>query len=239
MSHVVEEGPSPAAEDGVEIDEDPPLLSSRVLEALGEFLSEQESSARAEGEQVEGSLEEVRLVAEDWRLSQFWSNQETAETVAQEIRRLCASTSSAVACVACPTIYVYLKKIDPKIPVQLLEYDNRFKRYGSDFTFYDYNQPEELPSALKHAYQVIVADPPYLSKECLEKVAQTISFLARSKDSFLLLMTGEVQKERAAELLNAYPCGFRPQHSNKLGNEFRLYTNYAPPERLGKWERIK
>lgn len=55
-----------------------------------------------------------------------------------------------------------IQKINPDVSVQLLEYDKRFEEYGSDFTFYDYNQPEELPSALKHAYQVIVADPPYL-----------------------------------------------------------------------------
>ncbi|XP_008789879.1 EEF1A lysine methyltransferase 1 [Phoenix dactylifera] len=237
MSAKGEERLSAAAEDGHEDDDDPPFLSSRALDALREFLTEKQSSARVEEEEGDGRSEEVRLLAEDWRLSQFWYDRETAETVAEEIRGLCASTSSVVACVACPTIYVYLKRIDPAIPVQLLEYDKRFEQYGSDFTFYDYNQPEELPSALKHAYQVVVADPPYLSKECLEKVAQTISFLAHPKEPYFLLLTGEVQQHRAAELLNAYPCGFRPQHSNKLGNSFRLYTNYDPAERLGGWER--
>uniref|UniRef100_A0A804LLW6 Nucleic acid binding n=1 Tax=Zea mays TaxID=4577 RepID=A0A804LLW6_MAIZE len=104
-------------------------------------------------------------------------------------------------------------------------YDERFGQYGCDFTFYDYNRPEELPVAMKHAYRVIVADPPYLSKECLEKVAKTVSFLARPEGSFLLLLTGEVQMDRALELLNVRPCGFRPRHSNKLGNEFRLFAN--------------
>ena len=47
-----------------------------------------------------------------------------------------------------------------------------------------------------------------------------------------------MQKERAAELLGLYPCGFRPQHSSKLGNEFRLFTNYDPGTRLGGWEKI-
>lgn len=46
--------------------------------------------------------------------------------------------------------------------MQLLEYDKRFEQHGSDFTFYDYNRPEELPSELKHAYRIVVADPPYL-----------------------------------------------------------------------------
>jgi len=48
---------------------------------------------------------------------------------------------------------------------------------------------------------------------------------------------GEVQKERAAEILGLYPCGFRPQHSSKLGNEFRLFSNYDPETRLGGWEK--
>ncbi|CAL1370900.1 unnamed protein product [Linum trigynum] len=227
-------------------DDDAPTLSSHALEALKEFLAEQNRSG-AVREEEEGTGEPaVELVSEDWRLSQFWYDQTTAETVAREVITLCRDDSAAggtvdsrrVACIACPTLYAYIKKIDPSLSVQLLEYDERFGRYGSDFTFYDYNQPEELPAELKHGFQVVVADPPYLSKECLEKVAETVSFLARPgpSNSNLLLLTGEVQKERAAELLGLHPCGFRPQHSSKLGNEFRLFTNYNPGARLGWWE---
>jgi hypothetical protein len=39
-----------------------------------------------------------------------------------------------VACIACPTLYAYLKKSDPGVPTQLLEYDERFGLYGGDFT---------------------------------------------------------------------------------------------------------
>ncbi|OMO68725.1 DNA methylase, N-6 adenine-specific, eukaryotic [Corchorus olitorius] len=225
-------------------DDDPPALSSHALAALQEFLQEQ-SQSLANHETVEtegggtGPESEVALVTEDWRLSQFWYEPETARTVAQEVNSLCNGSNYKVACIACPTLYAYLKNMNPNISAQLLEYDKRFEQYGSDFTFYDYNQPEDLPLELKHSYQVIVADPPYLSKECLEKVTQTISFLARPQESYLLLLTGEVQRDRAAELLGLHPCNFRPQHSSKLGNEFRLFTNYDPGERLGGWEQEK
>ncbi|KAF3441502.1 hypothetical protein FNV43_RR15416 [Rhamnella rubrinervis] len=235
-------------------EDDPPTLSSQSLAALREFISEQESHSVSDvdadctgpgGSSMSSSS--VALVSEDWRLSQFWYDRETAETVAREILTLCQmgssdledSNSPRVACIACPTLYAYLKNIEPQLRVQLLEYDERFEQYGSDFTFYDYNQPEELPLDLKHGFNVVIADPPYLSKECLEKVARTISFLAQSGESYLLLLTGEVQKDRAAELMGLYPCGFRPQHSNKLGNEFRLFTNYDPGTRLGRWEQEK
>uniref|UniRef100_A0A2P2J845 Protein-lysine N-methyltransferase n=1 Tax=Rhizophora mucronata TaxID=61149 RepID=A0A2P2J845_RHIMU len=237
--------------DGVFVDEDdPPMLSSHALAALKEFLEEKQQSV---GDQTtenaeRGAGEKVDLVDEDWRLSQFWYDPLTAETIAEEVvLALCKNTAAgggkpnsipntSVACVACPTLYAYIKKIDPDARAQLLEYDKRFEQYGSDFTFYDYNQPEDLPTEFKHSFQVVVADPPYLSKECLEKIAQTISFLAAPGKSYLLLLTGEVQKDTAAELLGLHPCGFRPQHSSKLGNEFRLFTNYDPGMRLGGWE---
>ncbi|GLT61913.1 hypothetical protein SLA2020_345850 [Shorea laevis] len=225
-------------------DDDPPMLSSHALAALKEFLAEQSQSTGDNHSTMEtgggaetGPDSQVALITEDWRLSQFWYNPETARTVAQEVLTLCNGSDFRVACIACPTLYAYLKKMDPGISVQLLDYDKRFEQYGSDFTFYDYNQPIELPSETKQACQVVVADPPYLSKECLEKVAQTVSFLAQPGQPYLLLLTGEVQKDRAAELLGLCPCNFRPQHSSKLGNEFRLFTNYNPGERLGGWEQ--
>ncbi|KAE8780932.1 N(6)-adenine-specific DNA methyltransferase 2 [Hordeum vulgare] len=46
------------------------------------------------------------------------------------------------------------------------------------------------------------------SQECLEKVAKTVSFLAQREGSFLLLLTGEVRKDRALELLSVRPFYF-------------------------------
>ncbi|KAG6495538.1 hypothetical protein ZIOFF_043364 [Zingiber officinale] len=37
---------------------------------------------------------------------------------------------------------------------------------------------------------------------------------------------GAIQKERAAKLLNAHPCGFKSRHTNKLDSEFQLFTIY-------------
>ncbi|CAN6719482.1 unnamed protein product [Malus baccata var. baccata] len=218
-------------------DDDAPTLSLQALEALKEFLAEQsQSSPDTAAESQAADSTGPALISEDWRLSQFWYDPRTAQTLAQEVLTLCnsATPSARVACVACPSLHAYLKNADSDVSVQLLEYDKRFEQYGSDFSFYDYNRPEDLPFELKNAFDIVVADPPYL--ECLEKVAQTISFLARSEKSHLLLLTGAVQKERAAELMGLHPCGFRPQHSSKLGNEFRLFTNYDPETRLEGWE---
>ncbi|KAI3683728.1 hypothetical protein L1987_84242 [Smallanthus sonchifolius] len=221
-------------------DHDTPMLSAHALEALREFLSEKNGSLVGDNDGSTASEEkEVALVSEDWRLSQFWYDSETAETVAREVHALYTSmdTPPSVACIACPTLYVYLKKLHHDLLVQLLEYDKRFEQYGSEFTYYDYNEPLELPSSMKHSFSIIIADPPYLSQECLEKVSETVGFLKKPGESYVLLLTGAVQHDRAAQLLGLRPCGFRPQHSSKLGNEFRLFTNYDPGLRLGGWEQ--
>lgn len=84
-------------------EDDLPTLSSHALEALKEFLAEQNQDAAEDSE-------EVSLVTEDWRLSQFWYDRRTAETIAAEVATLCETIPSArVSCIACPTLYVYLK----------------------------------------------------------------------------------------------------------------------------------
>ena len=70
-----------------------------------------------------------------------------------------------------------------------MEYDKRFERYGSDFVFYDYNCPLDLPGNLERSFDIVVVDPPYLSEECLSKTAKTVKYLAKDK---VLLCTGGV-----------------------------------------------
>ena len=72
--------------------------------------------------------------------------------------------------------------------VVLLEYDQRFQIYGKNFVPYDYRQPLNLPAELvKHSFDLVIADPPFLSEECLQKTAQTINYLTQGR---ILLCTG-------------------------------------------------
>lgn len=73
------------------------------------------------------------------------------------------------------------------ILVTLFEYDQRFAKYGSDFILYDYKLPLDLPKDLAGSYDLVIADPPFLSDECLTKTAVTIKFLGKQK---IVLCTG-------------------------------------------------
>lgn len=75
-----------------------------------------------------------------------------------------------------------------ELPVQLLEFDKRFEQYGSEFTFYDYNEPLELPSSIKHSFRIIIADPPYLV--CFALISE-LQFEHISFDSQFFIASGE------------------------------------------------
>eukprot|EP00245_Coleochaete_scutata_P018168 TRINITY_DN9297_c0_g3_i1.p1 TRINITY_DN9297_c0_g3~~TRINITY_DN9297_c0_g3_i1.p1 ORF type:complete len:223 (-),score=32.88 TRINITY_DN9297_c0_g3_i1:7-675(-) len=203
-------------------------LSSNTLAALQEFLTQQKKPTDSDDDDP---------FVEDWGMSQFWYDEETSNALAKEVVE--KSRSLAIACVACPSLFRELKQNFPDAAVHLLEYDRRFARFGTEFSFYDYNDPVSLPSTLAGQFEVVVADPPYLSEECLAKTAQTMRFLSRDADTCpLLLLTGAVQRQRASDYLKLRPCKFRPTFKNKLANEFLVFTSYEPSKSssLGAWE---
>ncbi|KAE8627532.1 hypothetical protein XENTR_v10007036 [Xenopus tropicalis] len=132
---------------------------------------------------------------------------------------------SRIACISAPSIYQKVRGLAREsLHVQLLEYDQRFAIYGDDFVFYDYNEPLKLPESLEQSsFDIVIADPPYLSEECLRNTAQTIKYLSRGK---IILCTGAIMEDLAAQILGLKICKFIPKHTRSLANEFRCYSNY-------------
>ncbi|XP_078246169.1 EEF1A lysine methyltransferase 1 isoform X2 [Pogona vitticeps] len=130
-----------------------------------------------------------------------------------------------IACISAPSVYQKLKEQNSKdFSTCLLEYDRRFSVYGAEYVFYDYNNPLDLPANLvAHSFDIVLADPPYLSEECLSKTAETIKYLTKGK---ILLCTGSIMEEYAAKYLGVKMCTFIPKHTRNLANEFRCYVNY-------------
>ena len=113
-----------------------------------------------------------------------------------------------VACVSAPTLYKHLKKITTTsndndnetaaVTLKVFEFDKRFAMYGSDFVLYDYRSPLDIPRELRESFDLVFADPPFLSEECLTKTAVTLKYLAREK---IVLCTGAIMADLADRLL--------------------------------------
>ena len=91
--------------------------------------------------------------------------------------------SYRICCLCAPTLYKNLRELKKgDCEVYLLEYDKRFAVFGRDFVFYDYNEPLNLPKHIsKNSFDVIFADPPFLTEECFCKVAKTVEYLMKDK----------------------------------------------------------
>ena len=130
-----------------------------------------------------------------------------------------------VACVSAPTLYRAIKAINKDFDATVFEYDKRFAAYGSDFIFYDYKSPLSVPKECRESYDLVFADPPFLSDECLTKTAVTMKYICKDPKK-LVLCSGAVMEELAGRLLDLKICQFKPEHKNNLANEFRCYANF-------------
>lgn len=97
-----------------------------------------------------------------------------------------------ICCLCAPTLYKKLKEIKPEgCKVVLFEYDQRFSTFGKDFVFYDYNDPLNIPDSQgKSSFDVVFADPPFLSEECLSKISKTVKYLMKDK---IIICTGKLE----------------------------------------------
>lgn len=199
-------------------DDDDMSLSENALRALQEFYQEKELKDCPDADTVD-------LVEENWELSQFWYDKNTA-LILRDVALKAAGETGRIACISCPTVYAYLVDV---ISIQrdnlyLFEYDKRFKElYMDHCIFYNYNEPLMVPEIFNSYFDLVLVDPPYLSQECLEKTLETVKLLSKDK---IILCTGAVMEEFANELLSLRPCNFKPQHERKLGNEFKCYANF-------------
>ncbi|XP_043260700.1 EEF1A lysine methyltransferase 1 [Colletes gigas] len=196
-------------------------LCPTTLAALNEFLKEKEEKEN-QFKSILGYQSTDVSFDENWQLSQFWYNDETTDNLAKGTINS-TETNGKIALISCPTLYSKLKKKCSDRQVTLFEYDERFKVFGSDFIPYNYKFPLDVPRDMSGSYDLVIADPPFLSDECLTKTALTIKFLAKRN---IVLCTGAVMAELAARLLDVTICNFIPRHRNNLANEFYCYSNF-------------
>lgn len=232
-------------------------LSLDTLKALQEFKIEEEERIKS-FEKLEKEAQEkyelskekremgMKLFKEDWQLSQFWYNDETADTLARALLDGCDETCY-IAVVSAPSVYAAIKKIElkEKLPTEhiyLFEYDRRFGAMAEKdrFVFYDFAEPTLFNDNLKGKIDRLLIDPPFLNENCQTKSAITAHCLLKDQKNGkseltkrgvpkhrLISCTGERMKD---VLKKAYEgiqiTDFSPEHANGLSNEFMCYADF-------------
>ena len=127
-----------------------------------------------------------------------------------------AGAGGAVACVACPSVFKALRTSFPRLRAQLLEYDARFQALGC-FSQYDYREPHAVGPELHGAFDVVVADPPYLVRASASH-PQTGSERSR-KGTWLCISALDLHGACCIEAAHL-PCLVRPLGSSFVSGWF-------------------
>ncbi|KAF9415254.1 EEF1A lysine methyltransferase 1 [Podila epigama] len=187
---------------------------------------QRKEAAESSDEEDLGDVD-MDLFTENWQLSQFWYNDDTAKALAQESLDN-TKDGAIIACISSPSAFLALRKMElPKnTKIYVLEFDTRFDVFGKQFVLYDYNIPTRFSKAeeLKGKVDYIIADPPFLSDECMNKTMQTVKFLLK-EDGKAIYCTG-LKMRLLIETYNFHMTTFEPKHKGGLSNEFKSYTNY-------------
>ena len=160
-------------------------LSPETLAALMEFYDEKNKTKIEE--------DGFEKIDEDWELSQFWYTKDTADNIILLIGNYAKKHKKEnIALLCAPSLYrAYLRNKDQleDLNFALFEFDKRFSIFGERFNFYDLNKPLEIDEKHHKKYDIIVADPPFLNKETIQKVAESMKLISNT-ESMKIFITG-------------------------------------------------
>lgn len=168
------------------------------------------------------------------QLSQFWYNENTKRTLSKICLRLILNRSGThsssdikIALLSCPSLYKSIKSVHPNGEVRLFEYDERFSAFHDDYIHYDYNNADKKDylNEYENYFDIVIADPPFLSEECIRNTSLIINKLKKAS-SDIILCSGQVVADWVKEFLQLNQCSFRPEHERNLANEFCSYANF-------------
>lgn len=171
------------------------------------------------------------------QLSQFWYNEETKRLLSNLCVKLVLRKQSTesdpvkVALLSCPSIYRTVKNSVQfsNAIVRLFEFDTRFSVFKEDFIHYDYRNAAEHEKTIfgnfENYFDVILADPPFLSEECIQQMAAFIKRIKKD-DADVIMCSGEIMEPVVKNTLNLNKCQFRPEHERNLANDFCSYANF-------------
>ena len=112
----------------------------------------------------ETAAADATALPDDFGMSQFWYTDECADSLAAAVRG-----RGRVAVVSCPTAHRALRRAGDGESV-LFEFDARCGAgLGDRFCRYDFNEDFriKIPARFENAFDVVVLDPPYVSRDCL------------------------------------------------------------------------
>eukprot|EP00357_Protocruzia_adherens_P024200 CAMPEP_0114989586 /NCGR_PEP_ID=MMETSP0216-20121206/10282_1 /TAXON_ID=223996 /ORGANISM="Protocruzia adherens, Strain Boccale" /LENGTH=187 /DNA_ID=CAMNT_0002352585 /DNA_START=21 /DNA_END=584 /DNA_ORIENTATION=+ len=155
-------------------------------------------------------------------MNQYWFSPKTIQKLISEIQ---GTGHKKVAFISTPSLYFSIPKDDEELKSnsKVLEFDKGFAK-DPNFVFYDFNEPENVPEELKHSFEMVVIDPPFITRDVWSKYATTAKLLMKP-DAKALLCSIEENADMLKELMGVQKCAFKPSIPNLI-YQYTFYCNY-------------
>ena len=113
-------------------------------------------------------------------MNQYWYSKPTIQFMVSQVEQFCADGKKC-AFLSVPSIYFSLKDKNVKAACKCLDvsiyrltifqFDTKFAK-DPNFVFYDFNKNEDIPEDLRKSFDLVVIDPPFITREVWEKYAE-------------------------------------------------------------------
>ncbi|KPA76128.1 hypothetical protein ABB37_07897 [Leptomonas pyrrhocoris] len=168
--------------------------------------------------------------------NQYWYSQNTIDALVHEV----AHHATACAFLSTPSLFFALDRrrgdesteeetrlLELRRRSRLFEYD---AQWASDacYVVYDFHQPEQVPIQYMAAFDYVVADPPFITRDVWERYAATVKLLL--KEGGKLLFTTVLENHTTLENLMDRPlfiAAFYPLVEH-LTYQYVCFLSYEP-----------
>lgn len=154
--------------------------------------------------------------------NQYWFSENTIKALISEIESMYTDPELKVACISTPSIYYSLPEPIRKNS-KVFDIDLSFQR-DPGFVHFDFNAPENLSPDLANFFDIVVIDPPFITREVWEKYTRAVRILAKSNARIILSSISE-NSGMLQELLQVVPCRFKPSIPH-LVYQYNFFTNF-------------
>ena len=159
-------------------------------------------------------------------LNQYWYSQSTITTlvkVASEAKPDTPTAKLRIAFVSTPSLFFAL---DPNArkDCRVLDYDRDLGTNCDEFVFYDFHEPNAIPSDLLHAFSIVVIDPPYIEHDVWRQYAVTAKLLL-ADGGYSVCTTVIENASLLEELLGVTPNTYLPSIPH-LPYQYAVFTNF-------------
>lgn len=158
-------------------------------------------------------------------LNQYWYSPATIDALVAEALDVVedGGKSLRTAFISTPSLYFSLPP-DQRAGCVVLDIDRKFEK-DPGYVYYDFNKPEAVPAELMHQFDLVVVDPPFITREVWGLYAKTMTMLLDTSGGRILCTTIAENEKMMAELFGARPQAFRPSIPN-LVYQYSCYANY-------------